>query len=173
MLDQLINLFLENPLAQFIWILALIINIYVTIYLKNNKFIYWIIITSIAWGIHFLLMSLFSWALINFIDIIKNYASIRFKNNKNMMYFFIFIYFIVWIFFYKDIYSLLPVLASFIWIYSFFLLEWIKLKIWYFFVVVCWFLYWYIWKSIGWATADWFLMISSIIWIVKDLKIRK
>ena len=173
MLENLIKLFLENPIAQIVGFFALIINIFATIVLKNKKFIYWIIITSIVWWIHFLLMWLYSGAIINFIDIIKNYASIKFKKNKKIMYLFILLYLIIWIFLYTDIYSLLPVLASFIWIYSFFSLKWTKLKIWYFFVVVCWFIYWYLWKSIWWATADWILMISSLIWIIKNFKFKK
>jgi len=172
MLEQLKEIFLENPIAQIVGIFALIINIFATIYLKNRKFLYWIILVSIIWWIHFSLMWLYSWAIINFIDIIKNYASIRFKKNKKIMYLFLVLYLIIWVFLYTDIYSLLPVIASFIWIYSFFLLKWIKLKIWYFFVVVCWFIYWYVWNSIWWATADWFLMISSFIWIFKDLNIK-
>lgn len=174
MLESLIKVFIENPVAQAVGIFALFINIISIIFFKNNKFIYWIIITSLVWWIHFLFMWLYSGAIVNFIDIIKNYFSIKFKKNKKVMFIFIFIYLIIWIFLYTDIYSLLPVLASFIWIYSFFLLKWRKLKIWYFFVVLCWFIYWYIWNSIWWATADFTLMISSIIWIVDfNKKVRK
>jgi hypothetical protein len=40
MLDQLIQIFLENPIAQVVGIFALIINIFATIFLQNKKFLY-------------------------------------------------------------------------------------------------------------------------------------
>ncbi len=167
MLENLTQIFMQNPIAQTVGLFALIINIFAVIFFKNKKFIYGIILTSFFWWIHFLLMWLYSGAIINFIDIVKNYASVKYKKNKKIMWIFMFLYLIIWFFLYTDFKSLLPVLASFIWIYSFFLLKWVKLKIWYFFVVVCWFIYWFLWQSIGWATADWILMISSIYWIFK------
>jgi len=151
---ELKEIFLDNTLAQIVWIFALMINIFSILFLKNNKFIYWIANVSFIWWLHYFLMWLMSWAIVNFIDIIKNYVSVKFKKNYKIMVLFVILYLIIWIITYDNIYSTLPVIASFIWIYSFFLLEWVKLKIWYLLVVIFLLIYWYIWKSIWWVTTD-------------------
>ena len=173
MIEKLIEIFLENPVAQIIGLIALVINIYSVIFLKNNKFLYWITIVSLVWGMHFYLMWLIVWAFINFVDIFKNYLAIKFKKDRNVMLLFILLYIIIWILTYQNIYSILPIIASIIWIYSFFFLEDVKLKVWYFFVVIFWFTYVLIWHSIWWIIADFILAISSLIWIFKDIRYKK
>ncbi len=173
MIEKIIEIFLENPIGQIIWFIALVINVYSVIFLKNNKLIYWISLVSFIWSIHFFLMWLMVGAFINFMDIFKNYLAVKFKKNKNIMFLFIILYIIIWILTYQNIYSILPIIASILWIYSFFFLENIKMKIWYFFVIIFWSTYSFIGHSIWWVIADFILAFSSLIWIYKDIRSYK
>jgi hypothetical protein len=185
MIQQLIDLFLQNPFWQTIWIIAFFISIYNFLYCRDKKFIIFTAIASLFWGVHFLFIWALTAAYINIFDIFKNISALKRERNKKWMWWFLIVYFFIWLynFFSFDLetfniwelnyYSLLPTFSALFSTYLVFMTRWIFMKWWFLIVVLAWFIYNIYFGSIGWVMTDIALFIVWIIWIYKDLKSNK
>ena len=162
--------FLVNPSWQIIWIIAFFLSIYNFLYCRDRKFIIVTAIASLFWWVHFFLIWAITAAFINFFDISKNIASLKWERKKSWMLVFIWIYVVIWFFTYENYYSLLPTFSAIFSTYLVFMTRWIKMKAWFLIVVLAWFIYNIYFWSIWGILTDVSLAIAWIIWIIKDLK---
>ena len=173
LLNSLIQYFIEaykiNPLWQIAWIIAFIVSVYNFTYCKNTKFIIVTAIASFIWSIHFFSIWLITAAAINIFDVFKNLLAIKYTRNNKWVIFFIISYFIIGVFTYSGILSIIPTITALIWTYLVFYVRWIWLNIWFLWVISLWMVYNYAGSSIWWLSTDIFLLLSGIIWVSKEL----
>lgn len=169
-IENIFNLFLLNPIWQFLWLIAFFISIYNFLYCKNKKFIFFTMIASFLWWFHFLALWLLSAAYINIVDVLKNALALKYEKNKYLTLWFIFIYFVISYFTYTSLISLIPLATAILSTILVFYVRWVYLNIWFLFVIFLWMIYNIIWWSIWWFMTDTTLMITWIIWIYKIIK---
>lgn len=182
---NLIETFLNNPLWQSIWLLGFLVSIINFLFLKDKKFIWWTLVASFFWWMHFYYIWALAASYINFFDVIKNWFALKYERNKNWMYIFIFSYFLIWVYTFLNFnistlsiwelnyLSLFPTFSSLFSTFLVFKTRWIFMKAWFLFVVFSWLIYNISYWSIGWVMTDWSLFIAWIIWIIKDYKNSK
>lgn len=170
---EFLNAFLKNPLAQSFWIFAYLITLFTFIFLKDKNFIFWNLISSIFWWFHYLFLGYMPASFINFFDVLKNAFALKFEKKKYFFFIFIVSYLLIWFFTYENFYSLFPISAVLFSSFLVFYVRWIKLKLWFLFVLGCWFVYNLYAMSIWWILSDLTLIISLFIWIFKDFKEKK
>ncbi len=166
---------MENPVPQSIGLLALILTIIAFTSKKDNLFLLFMIMASFFWWIHFMFLSLFPAAFINFFDTFKNYLAYKYKQNKKFFIFLIISYIIIW-FFTIDVdnfFSFIPIFNSILSVFLIFYFRGIKLKLWFIFIVSMWFIYNYFWDSIAWMLSDMILFVSWWLGIYKINKSKK
>jgi hypothetical protein len=166
--NEFINAFYKNPLSQSFWIFAYLITLFTFIFLKDKKFILWNLVNSVFWWLHYQFLWLFLASFINYFDVLKNWFALKYERKKWFFYIFIVAYLLIWIFTYKDIYSLFPTFAVLFSTFLVFFVRWLKLKLWFSLVLLCWLVYNIHAMSIGWILSDTTLFISLIIWVAKD-----
>lgn len=153
-INSIIDLFLLNPIAQtsgFIWMICIWIAFLKTDDLQTIKILF---IANIFWWLHFALLGSTAWLSMVIIACLRLALSIKYKKNKKVFIFLIILTILVWFFVYDWIYSLLPILASLIWAYSFFFLSWVTLRIWCLALSITWLIYnIYLW-SISWIINE-------------------
>lgn len=179
-INNLPNIFLENILAQTIWIIAFFISSYNFLFCKDRRFIIFTAIASFFWWIHFLLLwfaseeILFFWLLsawlVNFFDIFKNLISLKYEKNLKLVLWITAIYIIIWIFTYNWYISIIPTLTAIISTYLVFFVRWIYLNLGFLFIIVLWMIFNYISNSIWWLMTDIFLFFFWLFWIYKIWK---
>lgn len=174
-IEKFLLYFQENPIAQSIGFIALFINIIAFATSKDKRFLIFMALSSFFWWIHFFYMWLSSAAYINLFDVGKNLIAIKYKKNTKFIIFFVISYLLIWIFTFEvgNMYSIIPIINSLLSIYFIFYLKWMKLKIWFLFILVLWFIYNIIWHSIWGMISDIVLFISSLFWMYKILKENK
>ncbi len=193
MLDYIINLpnliielFLKNPLAQSIWIIAFLISIINFSFMKWRNFIWGTLIASLFWGLNFFFLWAFAAAYINFVDVFKNAAALIWKKSKKALILFLIIYILIWIWnflwinfsfetykitFWQISYlSLIPTFTALLSTYLVFKTTWVKMKAWFLVVVATWLIYNIYFWNIWWVLTDLSLWIAWIYWIIRDLK---
>lgn len=182
MLETIWNLFLENPFGQVVWIIAFLISIYNFLFCKDRKFIIVTAIASLVWWIHFFAIWALVAAYINFFDIFKNAASLKWERNKSWMWKFIIAYIIIWLYTFLNIdlntfsiwelsyFSLLPTFSAIFSTYLVFMTNWVKMKMWFLLVVLAWLIYNIAFWSIWWVMTDLSLLVAWLIWTYRDTK---
>lgn len=166
---NIIDIFLANPTAQTIWIVAFLVSVYNFWFCKDKKFIFFTMVASAIWWIHFLLLWLLSAAYINLIDVSKNALALKYEKNKYMTVTFIVIYTVISYFTFDWLISLIPLSTAIASTILVFYVRGIYLNIWFLFVIGLWMTYNYLWHSIWWFTTDTTIMISWIFWILKTI----
>lgn len=164
---NILEIFFYNPIWQSIWFIALFFTIIAFLSKKDDIFLIFMIISSFFWWIHFFYLWLFSASFINFFDTFKNYLAFKYKKNLYLLLFLVFCYLIIWFFTFdkENLLSLLPIFNSILSVYFIFYLKWIKLKIWFLFILFVWFIYNYFWNSLSWMISDVILFLSWLYWI--------
>lgn len=165
--------FLENTLSQTFWLIAYAITFFSFIFLKDKKLIFWNLVNSFFWWLHYQLLWQAIAAFINYFDVLKNLFALKFEKKKQFFYFFFFSYLIIWLITFDEIYSIFPFLAVLFSSYLVFFVRWIKLKLWFLLVLLLWLIYNISVFSIGWIFSDTTLILALIIWIIKDYFINK
>ena len=166
---------MDNPVSQSIWLMALLLTIVAFVSKKDNIFLIFMILASFLWWIHFMLLSLLPAAFINFFDTFKNYLAYKYKQNKNFFIFLLISYIVIG-FLTVDLnnyLSFIPIFNSILSVFLIFYFKWIKLKIWFIFIVSMWFIYNYFWNSIAWMLSDIILFVSWWLWVYKIYKSKK
>ncbi len=166
---------MDNPVSQSIWLMALLLTIVAFVSKKDNIFLIFMILASFLWWIHFMLLSLLPAAFINFFDTFKNYLAYKYKQNKTFFIFLLISYIVIG-FLTVDLnnyLSFIPIFNSILSVFLIFYFKWIKLKIWFIFIVSMWFIYNYFWNSIAWMLSDMILFVSGWLWVYKIYKSKK
>lgn len=170
-----IEFFQENPFAQIIGFIAVIVNMIAFLTAKDKKFLIFMAISSWIWGIHFWLMGLFSAMGTSFFDIIKNLVALKYKRNKKIMIWFLIAYLVIWICTFDSVsyFSIIPIINALLSIYFIFYFKRAKLKIWFLFILLLWFIYNFTGHSLGGMLSDGILFISGIVGLFRILRGKK
>lgn len=171
-IDSIVNIFLENPIAQSIGFLGFLCSIFTFISNSNISFLYRLAFTSFVWSIHFLLLGALSAFFINFIDIFKNLLAVKFPNNKKILSVILVFYFVVGIFMYlkdENFITLIPIIGSVCGLIVVFLLKGIAMRVGFLFLLLGWMVYNYFNHSIGGLTTDIILFFVGLLGIIRIL----
>ncbi|MCH2188990.1 YgjV family protein [Candidatus Gracilibacteria bacterium] len=164
------EIFLENPLAQIIGIIAFLVSVYNFLFCKNKKFIIVTGIASAIWGLHFLSLGLLSAAFVNLFDVIKNALSLKYERNIYWVVGLSIFYTIIGVYTYTgDLISLIPTLNAIISTYLVFYIRGIWLNVGFLGIIALWMIYNYIGNSIGGLATDIFLIGFGIIGIIRQI----
>ena len=173
MLLSLQDLFQNNPLGQTLGLIAFWISVYNFLYCRDKRFIFFTLIASCVWGVHFFILWLLSAAYINFVDVLKNALALRYEKNTYITLGFIGVYIVISYFTYTGIISLIPLFTAILSTILVFYVRWVYLNAWFLVVIALWLVYNIVWWSIGGVMTDLTLMVSWIIWIYKIILSEK
>lgn len=160
-----VSLFLENPLAQSLWFVAMIIWILWLLVLDDRKTIKIFIASWVFWMLHFIFLWNVAalWATI--IGITRLILSLKYQKNMYVLSWILVISIIFWFFsFDGTLLSLLPLIATSISSYWFFFLEkaWLRVLLW--FVSLLWLMYHLNTGSMSWVVNEvivqWTILLS-------------
>lgn len=169
--NQIIDIFLLNPIAQTSGFLGMICVWIAFLYKDDLKTIKILFIASIFWWLQYLLLESYAGLLATIIWALRLYLSMKYKKNIKVFIFMIIVIAITWVISFKDNYSLLPILWSLIWAYSFFFFSWIILRIWCLSISIIWLIYgihiWSIWWVINEVVVEILILfaIYNYIWV--------
>lgn len=172
-INSIISLFLANPVAQTIGFIAMIC-VWIAFLSKDDlKTIKMLFIANIFWWILFLLLESYAGLVATIISSIRLYLSIKYKKNVKVFWLIIMLIIIMWIITCNNYISLLPVLCSLIWTYSFFFFSNLTLRIWCLINSILRFIYhYYIW-SIWWVINEIVVQILLLITIYNYIWINR
>lgn len=131
--DSFISFFIayitQDNFAQvfgFLWMITIL-----TAYFQKDDFTVkkLMLLSSLFWGTHFYLLWVYAWLAAVVIFMFRLVLSLKFQKNKRAFFSVIGITIITWYFTFDGILSLLPVITSLLWAYSFFFLEKIQLRL--------------------------------------------
>ncbi len=182
-LNIIIEIFLKNPLAQWIWLIAFLVSAYNFSFAKWKKFIFFTAIASFFWALHFIFLglgaeeSLKYWLisawLINFFDIFKNLFSLKYEKNLQLVILISLFYLIIWIFSYNWILSLIPTTTAILSTFLVFYIRSIYLNIWFLFITFLWMIFNYFSASIWGLMTDIFLFVFGSFGIIRTIIIER
>ena len=159
----------KQIIYQTLWIVAFLLH-FSSHSFKNDTYMFAIgILASIFWVAHFSIISATTGAVLSFIAIFRNIVSIHFKWNKKIIYIFLLIYWIVGYVTYDNIYSLFPVFSACVYIISYMLFSWIKLRIAILIGTIWWAVY-YIYTFSIWGMISEVFIITTIFITIFRLK---
>lgn len=186
LLDLFIKYFFENPVWQVVWVVGFIVSVYNFLFCKNRKFIFFTMVASFVWGIHYLSIWLIAGWLINAIDTVKNAIALKYEKSNKITIFFVILYLLIWFFTIKQEFlanpnqdllqsltSIIPTINAIAWTFLVFYVRWVWLNIWFMFVILLWAVYNFLGHSIGWLATDITLFFVWIIWIIRILFFEK
>lgn len=166
-MQEIINIFLDNPIGQTFWILWMIVIISAFMQQDDKNVVKRLIYASFFWWAHFYFMEIYSGLAIVFVWLLRLVMSMKYKRNKNIFYFIVLLTIILWILTYKNPSSLLPIAASWLSTYWFFFLEKVKLRL---VLLICW-SFWFSFHYIHFSI--WGIINESIIQFVHLYTIYK
>jgi len=168
-MQEIINIYLQNPIGQTFWILWMFWFIFAFIQEDDTKVKKILGFTNIFWLWHFLFMWLYIWVAMVIMSMIRLYFSIKYERDRKIFYIITFVTLLVWILTYTDQSSIFPILASLLATYGFFFLQKVKLRL---ILLVCssfWLSFHYLHLSIWWMMTESIIHILHIITIYKIL----
>jgi len=172
-MENLLNIFTgafnAHPVWQIIWMIAFFVSIYNFLYCKDRRFVFFTMIASLVWWIHFYSIWLISAWLINLIDVIKNALALKYEKSNKITIAFVLLYLVIWYLAFDWYLSLIPTINAIASTFLVFYIRWVWLNIWFLFVVWLWWVYNFYGQSIWWLSTDISLFVIWIIWIVKIL----
>lgn len=137
---------------------------------NDRKLIMYLAIGSGIWGIHFSLIWLVAAAAINFFDIFKNLAGLKYEKNNYWVSFFIMSYLVIWIvtyYFTRELVSFLPTISSILWAVAVFYFRGIPLRLILMSTLCIWFIYNFIGLSYAGMASDIALIWATLYGIYK------
>jgi hypothetical protein len=142
-INDIISVFNANPVAQIVWLVAMVWQIISALIKEDRKFIYWQTISIWLWALHFWLISFFIPMWVALLNMIRWFIVLKIWQSTKLFFIFLVIYLINWYLWYKDIYSILWIIGSLIILYTmfFFYWTWIKFRIWFLVWWSVWMLY--------------------------------
>jgi len=167
----ILDIFLENPIWQSLWIVAMLILLYWLTFKDDKKTVQIIMISLIFWIMHFVFMWIYSAAIVTVIWLIRLILSMRYKWNKKVFSWVIVAVLITWFYTYENYYSLLPMIAAIISAYWFFFLDKIKLRLFMYITSIFWFIFnmwnWLIWWIVNEIIAQ-IILLTAMYKMIHD-----
>ncbi len=150
-----VSLFLENPTAQWLWFIAMIIGISGFLVLDDKKTIKIFILSSIFWMLHFIFLWNY-WALwATIIGTARLFLSLKYQKNVKVLLWVVWVSVLFWfVSFDGSVLSLLPLIATAVSSYWFFFLEKAQLRVLLWFVSLMWLTYHFNTWSMSWVTNE-------------------
>jgi len=128
-IQYFIEYLFRDPFTQvtgFMW-MAVILTAY---FQKDDRTVKKLmLLSSLFWGTHFYLLGVYSGLAATVIWIFRLLLSMKYQKNKYAFWSIVVLTVVIWYFTVDWLFSLLPILTSLNWAYSFFFLEKIKLRI--------------------------------------------
>lgn len=150
-----VSLFLENPTAQTLWFIAMIIWIAGFLVMDDRKTIKIFIFASVFWILHFIFLWNIAALGATIIWITRLILSLKYQKNVKVLLWVIWISILFWFFSFDwTVLSLLPLIATSIASYWFFFLEKAQLRILLWFVSLMWLTYHLQTWSMSWVTNE-------------------
>ena len=168
-MQEIIHIFLQNPIGQTFWLLWMFGVIFTFLQEDDKKVKQLLCFTNIFWLWHFIFMWLYTGVAMVIVSTIRLYFSIKYEKNLKMYYLFTIITLLVWILTYTDFSSIFPVVASLFATYGFFFLEKVKLRL---VLLLCssfWLSFHYLHFSIWWMISESIIHVLHLITIYKIL----
>jgi hypothetical protein len=167
-LSGMISLFLENPLWQLLWFIAVLIGVCWYIVTNDTQTIKIFIISCIFWILHFLYLENY-WALwATFIGLLRLILSLKYKKNISVFMGIIALSIAAGIYSFNwQAVAMLPLIATSISSYGFFFLEKVKLRILLAGVSLIWLFYHIQTGSISWVLNETIVQCTIIYSIYK------
>jgi len=153
-MQDIINIFLLNPIGQTFWILWMISVISAFMQQDDKNVVKILIIAHFFWAWHFWFMNIYSWLAIVMVWFLRLILSSKYKKNTKVFFPILILTIALWFLTYEDRSSLLPILASCLWTYWFFFLEKVKLRLVLLLVSSFWFSFHYLHFSIWWVINE-------------------
>ena len=151
-LKELLWLEVYGIVAQVFWIFWLCVLLFAFMQKDDIRTKKLMTFALSFWFIHYSLLWL-TWAMCaNAIGLLRMYFSLKHPWNKIAVAFTFCLTLWVWFVLYDWLVSILPIIASLVWIVSFQLLRWIPMRIWLIVVSLLWLCYTIINGSIPWST---------------------
>ncbi len=149
-----VSLFMENPLGQSMWFIAMFIIIYAFTIKDDTTLIKVLSFSNIFWILHFFLLWNI-WALIaTCVAMIRLFLSLRYKKNLKALLFVAFLSIFLGYFSYEGYISLFPIIATILASYAFFYLEKTWLRVFLLAVSAMWLYYHLNTGSISWVINE-------------------
>lgn len=163
--------FIEHPLGQLSWFIAMWIALSWFIQKDDKKTIQIVMFSYIFWIVHFLILEVYSAVATSIIWLIRIFLSLKYKKNKRIFWAIIASILVFWVITYEDKLSILPIIGSCISAYWYFFFEKVRLRM---FLVIS-SLFWFtfnlnIW-SVGWTINE--VVVQSILIITMYKMIRE
>lgn len=167
--SHFIDFVLRDPFAQITGFCAMITT--VIAYFQKDDFTVkkLMLLSSLFWGTHFYLLWVYAWLAAVIIFIFRLVLSLKFQRNKRAFFSIIGVTLITWYFTFDGIFSLLPIITSISWAYSFFFLEKIKLRLAMMFNSALWLVYQVSIGSISGMINEWFVQVILIMTVYRML----
>lgn len=153
----MLDLILENPIAQGLWIIAMSITVMWFTQKSDEKVFKIIMLAKVFWISHFLILWLYSAVVAGVIWLIRIFLSLKYKKNKLIFVIVLAVTIASWVVSYLDDPSLvptIPLIASCISVYGFFFLEKIKLRLFMMVVSIFWFTFSFHMSSLWWMLNE-------------------
>lgn len=151
-------------LWQAIGLIALSIQIVWCTEKRDKKFFLFLSTSSFFWAIHYFMLWLISWSIVNFIDVGKNL--LWYKKYKNTFIFLVLLllYSSLWMYLFDwTILWTLPIIASLLSIYAIFYSGWENLRLYYAVIMSIWLFYNILGFSIPWIVTN-VLLLSELMY---------
>lgn len=161
------NFVLRDPFAQITWFFAMITTI--TAYFQKDDFTVkkLMLLSSLFWGTHFYLLWVYAWLAAIIIFVFRLVLSIKYQKNKRAFASIIWVTLITGYFTFDWLFSLLPIITSICWAYSFFFLEKIKLRLAMMFNSALWLVYQVSIGSISGIINEWFVQVVLLMTVYR------
>ena len=158
MLQIFIEYVIRDPLTQITWFLGMF-TILIGYFQKNDRDVKkYLLISAIFWWAHFYMLWVYSWLAAIVIWVARILLSLKFKKSKYAFLFIVISTIIIWYFTFDGIVSMLPIVASLTWAYSYFYLEKVKLRL----VMV----------FNSWMYLVYNFFVGSISWIINEVLVQ-
>lgn len=162
-LTYFIEYIVRDPFTQISWFAAMWIILMAYFQKDDSTVKKLMLLSSLFWGTHFYLLWVYSWLTATIIFALRLCLSIKLWKNKNAFISLVIITLIAAYFTYDWYLSLLPVITSLTWAYSFFFLEKVQLRLVMMFNSSTWLVYHISIGSLSWAINE---MLTQVILIV-------
>lgn len=169
--DSIIQLFLLNPFAQTSWFIWMICVWIAFLFKDDLMTIKMLLIANIFWWLLYIWLESYAGVVSAMIWALRLLLSMKYKKNIKVFLFLVALITITWVMTYDSYYSLLPIIGSFIWAYSFFFYSWIGLRIWCLLISIIWLIYglhiWSIWWVINEVVVEALILVTlyNYLWL--------
>lgn len=173
MLHEILRIFLEQPVAQTVWIIATVVMTYSGTIKDDQKMLYWLTASMIIWSLHFFLLDSTTAGLLYLYMFIRNLFFFKWPKNKWLFIIAAIIPFIILYFSYENHTDIVATMAPLVFIYSVYFLKGWKLRVWMIIISLIWIYYSWFAQSIGWVITEVIYLWGLGIWGLREIQDRK